>query len=520
MLKRATPLIAAALLLTTGLAGCIGTDGSDEIDAQSTSLDDGTIRVTNATQPLAFAQVTLLDGTGTVVATTSANETGQLSIDELPSAAQRLVVTASGHGTWTGAIDDVPVEIQLEPTDGIPDPSDETPALDFLRPIQLGGAYLADRPETCETYNCGASEPVIELDSEGTIYVSGVCCVGESPPIWYSEDDGNSFTLLRGDVLRDNFGIEGDFAIDQAGNLYFSDISVASAYISTWDSDQEHRRTVPVGPFAPIVDRPWIRAGAEDTAFFAYNTGTSTWLYETTDGGLTWTPLKEFPGALGTLERGPGLEDLSVAAGGQIWFSDDGGETWTDPEQIPRPSEDGEKFQPYDVQTIDENGNHWVVYDWSKDDEEAYHVYATMRSPAGEWSEPVQVSPDEGTHHLPWGAAGKTGSLALAWYGTLDDEVGPNSVDGDADWHLYTGVSVDADTTDPSFAVTKPDPKKVHEGPMNRKLLDFLQIEIGPEGAVHVAYAQDRNGQADERTEYVRSTTGLDLAHEVYPNGP
>ncbi len=162
----------------------------------------------------------------------------------------------------------------------------------------------------------------------------------------------------------------------------------------------------------------------------------------------------------------------------------------------------------------------WAVYDWRNDTADAYHIYAVKRSPDGNWSQPIRISPEQGTHHLPWAASSAEGTLALAWYGTLDDEAGPNEVDEEARWDLYTAVTVDGTSQDPGFQLANPDPKLVHEGPMNRKLLDFLQIEIGPDGAIHIAYAQDRDGQPDERTQYVRSAPGLELAREDYLNGP
>lgn len=388
----------------------------------------------------------------------------------------------------------------------------------------MGTAYLADQERSCEVYNCGASEPVLEVASDGSVYVSGVCCIGESPPIWVSRDHGaaGTFEQLEGDVLRDNYGIEGDFSIDDAGNLYFTDISVASAYIASWGPDGEHRHTLPAGPFVPIVDRPWTRAGAEDVVHFVYNTGTATMYYKSTDGALTWTPMERFEGALGTPGQGPERDHLWIAVDGALHESTDAGESWSEVGEIPRPSDEGDKFQAYDVPVVDEAGNVWIVYDWRKgtDQEAPYHVYAARLDPSGDWHGPYQLSPDNGTHHLAWGATGAAGTLAAAWYGTLDDEADPNGVDEDAEWHLWTAASIDADTADPSFLRTQPIDRKVHEGPMNRKLLDFLQIEIGPEGRIHIAYAQDRNGQPDEATEYVRSTTGLDLAPDDYPNGP
>lgn len=93
-------------------------------------------------------------------------------------------------------------------------------------------------------------------------------------------------------------------------------------------------------------------------------------------------------------------------------------------------------------------------------------------------------------------------------------------MDEDAEWFLYTAVSRDATGPNATFEIDQPDPELVHTGPMNRKLLDFLQVDIGPDGGVHVAYAQDRGGEPDEATMYLRSDALAQLAPTAYPNGP
>ncbi len=523
MLPRPHQLLLAIALTTVTLVGCIG--GQEDLSPASTGVD--VLQVVDAEdQPIANASVTALGADDQALAIYSTGPSGTLGGIQLPASTHRLLVAAPGYEESTVDLATLPATIRLEDAAGTGEvsPDDPTPVLRFLEPLDLGAAYLGGQEDSCEVSNCGASEPVVEVAGDGTIYVSGVCCIGESPPIWYSTDGGASFQELEGDALRDNFGIEGDLAFDDAGNLYFTDISVASAYIASWGPDREHRHTVPAGPFKPLVDRPWVRAGAEDHVWFLYNTGTSTMLYESTDGGLTWLPLNEFPENLGAFDNGPENEHLWVTARGQLWESTDGGQTWEDPETIPAPSDDGGTFQAYWVPVVDEAGHLYVVYDWVNDTADStegpWDIYMAHRAPNGTWDGPHRVSPPNGTHHLPWAATGREGSLVVAWYGTPDDQAGPNDVDDEAWWEVYTAASVDAASGDPSFQRVTADPEPVHQGPMDRKLLDFLQVDIGPDGAIHLAYAQDRQGQPDERTQYVRSTTGLQLQPASYPHGP
>lgn len=525
MLTRPSRLLLALALTTVALAGCLG--NQDGLDQASTEGLAGTLEVLGPDDaPVGNASVTALSADGQPLALASTDALGTLELATLPAGTVELLVGAPGLAEQVVALDELPGTVHLDPLpdDHAPAPTDPSPVLRFLEPVELGAAYLGGQPASCEATNCGASEPVIEVAGDGTIYVSGTCCVGESPPIWFSTDGGATWEILEGDALRDNYGIEGDLAFDDAGNLYFTDISLASAYIASWDPDREHRHTVPAGPFKPLVDRPWVRAGGEDRVWFLYNTGTSTMLYESTDGGLTWLPLQEFPENLGAFDNGPEDDHLWVTARGQLWESTDGGATWEDPEEIPRPSEDGGTFQAYWVPVVDEAGHLYVVYDWVDDtsdtSEGPWDIHMAHRAPDGSWDGPHQVSPPGGTHHLPWAATGAEGSLAVAWYGTPDDVAGPNDVAEEARWSVYVSASLDAASGEPSFQRVEADPEPVHQGPMDRKLLDFLQVDIGPDGAIHVAYAQDRDGQPDERTQYVRSTTGLQLQPDRYPHGP
>jgi hypothetical protein len=524
-MRRAFLAPLAVALAAAALAGCLGDEADPGAGTSAAPGSQAAVAVVDeAGEPVAFPQATLLDASGDAVVTRSGGPNGTITLSPAPAGAEAAVVTAPDRGTARVGLDDVPASLELPAEEEAPPPSDGTPVLDFLDPDTLGTAHLGGQEETCNVYNCGASEPVLEVAGDGTIYASGTCCIGESPPIWYSEDGGATWERLEGDALRDNYGIEGDFAIDGDGNLYFSDISVASGFFASWDADQEHRHTIPAGPFAPIVDRPWVRAGAEDQVYFAYNRGTDTAFYTSSDGGITWTFQRLFPVGLGNLGQGPEEDHLWLAGGGQIWESRDGGETWSGPEDIPEPSTDGERFMSYSVPVADADGNLWVAYDWRTTDDEGNPedtaVYLARRSPDGTWSGPWMASPEEGTHHLPWPAAGESGKVGLAWYGTLDDEAGPNAVDRDARWRAYAAVTLDGDAGAPNLTVSPVDPRPVHQGPMDRKLLDFLQAEIGPAGALHVAYAADPGGRPDEVTRYARTTTGLSLAPSSYFNGP
>jgi hypothetical protein len=531
-MRRPAPalVLLASLVLAPVLAGCMG----PTLDAAT--LETGVRVVDGSGAALPQAAATLLDGRGSPLALVPADADGRLPLAAL-SAAARVVVSAPGHASWSGAPGDLPAVVTLAALAGAVLPDDADPVLRFLEPLLLGRAYLLDDPATCAVSNCGASEPSVEVAGDGTVYATGVCCVGKSPPIWVSRDGGATFQELEGDALREGFGIEGDFAVDDAGNMYFSDISLASTYFSSWDKDGKHRHTTPAWPFQPLVDRPWVRADAEDHVVFAYNTGTSTVVATSDDGARTWTQRYEAPANLGALGQGPERTTYWLAAGGGLHTSKDAGVTWEDAGAIPKPSDEGGQYQAYEVPVVDEAGNVWVVYDWQDTTEvecettgpiflleqttctpAPYHVYAARLDPAGEWHGPFRVSPEAGTHVHPWAAAGRDGTLVVAWYGAPDAENG--TVEDADEWFIHVGVTLDGAAESPLWQRARADPAPVLAGPMNRRLLDFVQVDVAPDGALHLVYAKAEGDAPDEATWYVRSTVGLALAPAVYPNGP
>ncbi|HVL88436.1 MAG TPA: hypothetical protein VM681_10615 [Candidatus Thermoplasmatota archaeon] len=525
-MRPSSAALAVAAVVSVVFAGCLAPN--EPVQISRTIDPSGTTRIVDAfDEPLAFAAVAAFGASDALLAILSADADGVLHHATLPPLARWIAVSAAGHETWRSEAADLPAVAKLAPR---PPGSlgAEVAGLSFHAPVLLGKAFLAHQPMTCAAYNCGASEPVVEIAADGAIYASGTCCIAQSPPVWVSRDGGKTFAPLRGDVLRESFGIEGDFAIDDAGNVYLFDISLATAYVASWDKDGNHRWTVAL-PGMPVVDRPWIRAAEENRVFFLYNGGTQTYFYDSTDGGRTWEHRYSFPAPLGMIGQGPERDHLWVQAGMRLYESADGGRTWGLGEPIPKPSNSGHRFGDVHqgisgTPVVDEAGRVWVVYDWrqssSSTDAEPYHVYAARRDPDGAWHGPYRVSPPTGTHHLPWPAAGRDGTLAMAWYGTLDDARGPNSVSADAAWHVFAAATVNGADGVPAFQIALADPLPVHYGPMNRALLDFLQADLGPDGTLHVAYAENRDRAKDEATWYVRTPALSFLAPERYPNGP
>ncbi|HEX2021111.1 MAG TPA: hypothetical protein VHH36_00235, partial [Candidatus Thermoplasmatota archaeon] len=206
---------------------------------------------------------------------------------------------------------------------------------------------------------------------------------------------------------------------------------------------------------------------------------------------------------------------LWVVAGFRLYESKDGGATWSAGEDVPRPEGARKDANPWNfaVPVADEAGNVLVAYDLG--DDKGYTMHAAVRAPDGRWS--VSNLTSSGTHHMPWPAAGPEGGFVVAWYGTDDESKTPNTVSADAAWSVFLAATHDAGA---SWEIVRADPEPVATGPLNRRLLDFLQVDLAPDGAAHLVYAENRDGTNEERTRYVRTTVGLGLAPLAYPNGP
>lgn len=423
---------------------------------------------------------------------------------------QLLVLPLLLMAAFAGCLDDE--------TKGSPDDGKSTlPTLRFRPAIDLGsaqrpGAFGTNCQDSLVDGDCGLGEPSIEVDGAGTIYVSGVCCLTVPPPVYVSRDGGATFTDLATDTgVRELLGIEGDFAIDGEGRVYFSDIEFAGTFqVTVWDKDGaflHHTKW----PAVPIVDRDWVRAEGDGTVYYVYNTGASTNVYTSQDTGRTWSPAPVFTAAygLGNAVKGPAAGELWVIGGsdGDARVADvtrDGGLTWSH-ESTTIPG--GGNFP---VAAFDAAGTMFGA--GGSDDE----LFVARRAADGGWGDPVKVSP-EGHHRMPWFATGAAaGTAALCWYGTPDASIGPAS-----EWFVHAATSL-GDGAAGTWQVSIADPEPVFVGELGRDLLDFFQCELGPDGAMHIAYSKLRasEGGPEEQLHYVRSEPVPALAAATYPWGP
>jgi hypothetical protein len=181
---------------------------------------------------------------------------------------------------------------------------------------------------------------------------------------------------------------------------------------------------------------------------------------------------------------------------------------------------------------VDAAGNGYTT--WSTYDENGCDVYYAASTDEGKsWNKPVKVNTGPGCATFPWITAGDDGKIGLAWYQTpytsaqggqtvlaptagstiynglhLPVDASQDSVPADAPWFLHAAAVTSADSGKPHVYETRIDTKTpVLAGPMGRELWDFLQLDIGPDGRLHIAFVKKYNDSAPQ-TWYVGSTAG------------
>lgn len=288
---------------------------------------------------------------------------------------------------------------------------------------------------------------------------------------------------------------------------------------------------VPVNDHIKIGTGPWVEGSEYGTiggdspayanaVYFCYNKLVGVFCYTSFDGGATFPVGGQIVGLATT---GAGLHGaIETAPDGTVYvpprtatpmvvYSKDNGFSWTSVTM-------GE-----DVGTPDPRKNSEVATDTESN---AYHVwtggdqgiYMSRSTDSGvSWEqESIRISPDRViSTAFPHIDAGDPGRIAVAYLGSDDTEfLGTEDIDGEewdgnphyapanVTYDLYITYSTNALDADPEWTTVKvtEDPVQVGSicissgdcrdiGGSNRNLLDFNDLHIGPDGRVHVVFA-------------------------------
>ncbi len=338
--------------------------------------------------------------------------------------------------------------------------------------------------------------------------------------LYRSADGGASWSVVTGPSgtpRNDAWGIsDPDLAANADGSrLVMADLQAVSASTAaSTDDGASWPSAAPMvtDPQDGSVDRPWL-AFADGHFYVLYNgDGNGHWRLRQSDDGVTWSDLStpgdgSYPGAMAAGKDG----SLYVGNGDKVWWSVDGGKTFT-ASKVPaqKPMTGIVAQRP----AVDDAGT--VYFAWS---EESAIYYAASRDHGKTWGPAVLLSAGlPGTHVWPWPAAGAPGKLVVAWVGTTETNPDPSAVKGD--WLVHVAVVTGADTDHPTVQAAPVKDAKVTTGGIcmdgtvceaeakDRRLGDFITVIVDHAGRIHVAYGTTTTGHSISSPAYFRETDG------------
>ncbi|MES2153935.1 MAG: sialidase family protein [bacterium] len=174
-----------------------------------------------------------------------------------------------------------------------------------------------------------------------------------------------------------------------------------------------------------------------------------------------------------------------------VAVSTDGGITWVER------NANHKQLEMDPAVAVDKAGMAYYVY--RSDDQRVHLLRSSDRFATVEG--PFIVSPPaiKGTVFTSI-VAGSKGRIAVAYLGNNASSAAPDDVPRTTAWNLYLSMSLDADDPEPTFATVQvnPDPDPIQRGSVcsindckhdDRNLLEFQDLEMGPDGRPWLAYA-------------------------------
>ncbi|HYH27471.1 MAG TPA: hypothetical protein VEA19_01700, partial [Actinomycetota bacterium] len=352
------------------------------------------------------------------------------------------------------------------------------------------------QPKYIDTAKAGG-EPVSIIAQDGSINVSahaGTTHIYKNPDAaggagdfvvgyanqtlnWRSEDGGNTWQYVgtmgapAGPHSATSTGFsDPDFAMDQAGKIYNTEIDLAN--VAVFSSNDDGQSYAFATPEVSSGDRPWLAANEPDEVFLYINLPQQLW--KSTNGGIVWTPVH-----LGSvpITSKPITDPLNEDDGligpqgmGTIAISADDGETWTEYDGAPL----GNSEQFFGAVAADSAGNVYQAaaggYNGSADVTANGQVtFASFNRATKQWNEKlVEIPTPEGDAMWPWITAGDENRVAVTWYQNLKGK--PD------EFYVYVAYTENAQGTwaecsdgsqvfiPPQFSVTNASGRPIHKG--------------------------------------------------------
>ena len=308
--------------------------------------------------------------------------------------------------------------------------------------------------------------------------------------------------------------------------LAYSSLTAANLTLGTSLDRGQTFAFNPVGNIiggVPVNDREWLGFFNDHVVYQVYRNFAQglAFVQQSTNGGFSYGPALPAGGI-----TFPQTGSLEVdRTDGTVYVSSNDGQvavgltptpdvaplTYTIHRAVPASVDSANIFFP--IRVADDH----TIYGTYSDGRNIFLVHSTDH--AVTWSNPVQVNDstdlNENLNLMPWLAAGPTpGSVAIVWYATDHD-----SNDDNARWRVYFAQTFNGAATTPAFRIVQASDHSNHAanislkglpitGPSpNRNLIDYFQVNIDPQGAAIIGYADDHN-DFDGHTFVTRQITG------------
>jgi hypothetical protein len=395
-------------------------------------------------------------------------------------------------------------------------------------------------------------EPSIDVTHSGDIFVTAPG--GAGVQMWRSFDGGLTFD--HREIGSDGGGGDSEIEFTSTDFGFTADLRITDSAVS---SSRNLFETYDQRGVGIEQDRQWLAHWCDRQVFLGYHDFVleAEMLNRSDDGGRTWSTVPTLISPPGTA---PGSEDAEVAANqgantfsgpvvvdqktGDLYItfaiSTAAGNVLTgtppfgDPEQIVVgvSHDNGQTFHLHLVKrggvgaiagaifpwiTIDKGGNVYVSWAGRDNTAQPMDIWLAYSGDHGDsWSPPYRVNQDVGTAHIySTISAGDTGVVDVAWYTatTADASSAAN------DWHVDFAQVRNANSLSPSIKQSRPYPSSIHHGDVclqgilclvggDRSLLDFFQIQVGPDGRAHIAFANNASPDGQQRIWYAGQIGG------------
>ena len=396
-------------------------------------------------------------------------------------------------------------------------------------------------------------EPSIDVDHGNRVFITAPG--GAGVQMWRTFDQGKTFN--HKEIAAPNGGGDSEIEFLKNDIGFTADLEVTDSAISR---SNDHFDTIAnQQPVGIEQDRQWLGHRGDRTMFLAYHDFVveAELLNRSDDGGQTWTTTPVFISPRGSA---PGSQDITTDAdqgvntfSGPIAVDQDTQDVYVvfaissaqgnlttgvppfgQPQQVILgvSHDDGKTFNLklitsggtgtlagliFPWVTIDRGGNVYVSWAGKPTATSPTDIYVAASTDHGEtFKKPIKVNaPDGGNHLYSTISGGDAGVVDVAWYtGTKASPDDPTN-----DWYVDFAQIRNANTDSPTVSQSRVMPNKIHHGDIclngllcilggDRSLLDFFQIQVGPDGVANIAFANNGSPDDKQRIWYARQTGG------------